>query len=236
MTYILSGDALIHCELSGRENAPALVFLHGNGEDLHIFDPQIRFFSQHYLTIAIDTRAHGQSTRGTGPFNFHTFAADLITVLDTLRIEKAHVAGFSDGAITALHAALIAPKRIASMVLIGANYNTEGIRFVPRLHILLMYAWLLIKSIFSAKVHQQREIWGLMVFHPNLTFSEILRIRVPALVITGEKDMVSQEHNDKLSRAIGGRSKRIIIPGGNHFWMFEKPDVLNQCIMEFLKK
>ena len=231
---IPAGDALIHCEIAGREDAPALVLLHGNGEDLHIFDPQIRYFSKFYRTVAIDTRAHGQSTRGTAPFNFYAFADDLITVLDALNIGKAHIAGFSDGAIIALHAALTAPERVASMILLGVNYNTTGIRWIYRLLIQLTYVWLSVASLFSAKMRKRKEIWGLMVFHPNLTIDEISRITVPTLVVTGENDMASQRHNDKIYNAIAG-SKRLIIPGGDHFWMFKKPEAFNQCVMEFLQ-
>jgi pimeloyl-ACP methyl ester carboxylesterase len=231
---IPSGNALIHCEISGCEHAPAIIFLHGNGEDLHVFDPQIRYFSQYYRTIAVDTRAHGQSTRGTEPFNFHAFAADLLVVLDALHIEKAHITGFSDGAIIALHAALIAPERVASMVLLGANYNPKGLRRIPRLQIWWVYAWLSTASFFSAKMRQRKEIWGLMVHQPNLTIAELSRIAVPTLVVTGENDMVSQRHNDEISHAIAG-AKRLIIPGGDHFWMFAKPGTLNHCIMEFLQ-
>ena len=230
--HIKLSDAKIHCEISGREDAPALVLLHGNGENLHIFEEQVHCFSQRYRVIAIDTRGHGQSTRGTEPLNFYTFAVDLLTVLDTLKIDKAHITGFSDGAITALHTALIAPERIASMVLLGTNYNTKGIRLLPRLVILLTYAWLSITSLFSKKMNKRKEIWGLMVFHPDLSIAEISRIAIPTLVITGENDLVSQRHNDELSRAIAG-SKRFIIPNGDHFWMLRKPEVLCRCVMEF---
>jgi len=233
LKYIPSGDALIHCETVGREDADALVFLHGNGENLHIFNPQIHYFSQYYRTVAVDTRAHGLSTRGTAPLNFYTFAGDLIAVLDALHIDKAHIVGFSDGAITALHTALIAPKRIASVILLGANFHPKGLRRIPRLQIWLVYTWLSAASLFSVKMRQRKEIWGLMVHQPNLTVAEISRITAPTLVVTGEKDMVSQRHNDEISRAIAG-SKRLIIPKGDHFWMLSKPDVLNQCIMEFL--
>ena len=95
--HIPSGDALIHCEISGREDAHALLLLHGNGEDLRIFDPYIGYFSQHYRTIAVDTRGHGQSTRGTAPFRFHNFADDILAIFDALQISKAHIIGFSDG-------------------------------------------------------------------------------------------------------------------------------------------
>ena len=231
--YIASGGATIHCEITGREDTAALVLLHGNGENLHVFDAQVHYFSQYYMTVAVDTRAHGLSTRGTAPFNFNTFASDLLAVLDTLHINKAHIVGFSDGAITALHMALTAPERIASMVLLGANCNPKGLRWAARLQIWLVYAWLSAISLFSVKMRQRKEIWGLMVYQPNLTIEEISRITLPTLVVTGEKDMVSQRHNDEISHAIAG-ARRLIIRGGNHFWMFSKPDILNQCVMEFL--
>ena len=226
---ILSGDALIHCEIAGPKDAPVWVFLHGNGENLHIFDPQTNYLSPFYRTIAIDTRGHGLSTRGTAPFTFHTFASDLLTVLDALHVGKAHIAGFSDGAIIALHLALTAPQRIESMILLGANYNLKGIRLITRLQIRLAYVGLLFASPFSSTIRKRKEIWSLMVFQPNLTREDIARIAVPALVVTGENDMVSQRHNDEISRLIAG-SKRLVIPGGNHFWMFKKPETLNNML------
>ena len=228
-------DAVIHCKIAGNENAHTLVFLHGNGEDLHIFNRQISYFAQYYRTIVVDTRGHGKSSRGMKPLNFYTFADDLICLLDALKIDRVNIVGFSDGAITALHTALIAPERIASMVLLGANYNPQGLLFIPRLQILFVYAYLSAASLFSAKMRRRKEIWGLMVFHPNLTIEEISRITVPTLVVTGENDMVSQRHNDEINRAITG-SERLVIPNGNHFWMFKKPEKLNLLIMEFLQK
>jgi len=228
-------DAMIYCEISGSEELPALIFLHGNGEDLRIFDQQIAFFSQHYRTIAIDTRGHGKSTRGVEPLNFNTFATDLIDVLDAFQIERANIVGFSDGAITALHTALIAPERISAMVLLGVNYNTKGLLLKYRLQVLFVYACLSVVSLFSRKKRRRKEIWELMVFLPKLNIEEISQITIPTLIVTGEKDMVNQRHNDEISNAIIG-SQRLVIPGGNHFWMFKQHDIFNQCVMEFLKK
>jgi pimeloyl-ACP methyl ester carboxylesterase len=231
--FIPSGDALIHCEISGSADAPALLLLHGNGEDLHIFDPHIGIFSQRYRTIAFDTRGHGLSTRGAAPFDFNTFAADLLAVLDALNIGRAHVAGFSDGAITALHAALTAPQRISSMILLGVNCNPKGLLFTQRILIRLVYVWLSAASSFSAAMRLRKEIWGLMVHHPNLDIAGLSRIKIPALIVTGENDMVSRRHNDEISRAIAG-SKRITIQGGDHFWMFRKPEIFRRLVMDFV--
>ena len=228
-------DTVIHCEIAGDENAPTLVLLHGNGEDLHIFDPQIRYFSQYYRTIALDTRGHGKSSRGTKQLDFHVFADDLIRVFDALRIERANIVGFSDGAIIALHAALRAPERISAMVLLGVNYNPQGLRWIVRLQIRFAYACLSVASLFSGKIRRRKEIWGLMVFQPKLTIEEISQITTPTLVVSGENDMVNQRHNDEISNAIPG-AKRLIIKGGDHFWMFKQPELINQKVMEFLQK
>jgi pimeloyl-ACP methyl ester carboxylesterase len=97
-----------------------------------------------------------------------------------------------------------------------------------------MYAWLSAASLFSTKMCKQKEIWGLMVYHPNLSIEEVARICVPALVVTGKNDLVSQYHNDKLGRAIAG-SQRMIVPDGDHFWMISKPKLLIQMVEEFLQ-
>ncbi len=54
-----------------------LVLLHGNGEDGSYFSSQISFFRKRYRVIAVDTRGHGRSPRGTAPFTMTQFAKDL---------------------------------------------------------------------------------------------------------------------------------------------------------------
>ena len=228
-------DAVINCELAGSNSMPTLVFLHGNGEDLRVFDRQMDYFSMYYKTVAVDTRGHGLSTRGTAPLNFCTFANDLADVFEALNIDKAHIVGFSDGAATALHFALYHPKHVASLVLLGANYHPKGLLWIPRIQIILAYFGLSVASLFSKKIRKRQEIWGLMVSQPQLTLSELSCISVPTLIVTGENDMVSQRHNDEMHCAIVG-SQRLIIPKGNHFWMFKQPETLNQCIMDFLNQ
>ena len=62
-----------------------LILLHGNGEDHTYFVHQIRYFSRMYRVIAIDTRGHGASPRGTAPFSIRQFAEDLLSFMDTNR-------------------------------------------------------------------------------------------------------------------------------------------------------
>ena len=79
-----------------------LLLLHGNGEDHNYFEHQVAYFSKLFRVVAVDTRGHGQSPRGTAPFTIGQFADDLLYFMDMHGIEKAHLLGFSDGGNIAL--------------------------------------------------------------------------------------------------------------------------------------
>ena len=85
----------------------ALVLLHGNGENSSYFQYQIPYFSQKYHVIAVDTRGHGKSPRGTKPFTLIQFAKDLKQLLDQMGLKKVNLLGFSDGGNIALIFAIV---------------------------------------------------------------------------------------------------------------------------------
>ena len=51
-----------------------------------------------YRGVLIDSRGHGRSTRDARPFSYELMASDVSAVMDTLRLEKAGLVGWSDGA------------------------------------------------------------------------------------------------------------------------------------------
>ena len=58
-------------------NKKPFILLHGNGEDGTYFKHQMDYFSDRYRMIALDTRGHGKSPRGTAPFSIEQFSDDL---------------------------------------------------------------------------------------------------------------------------------------------------------------
>ncbi len=77
-----------------RGKGEPLVLLHGNGESHHYFSKQIEFFSASRRVVALDTRGHGASPRGTAPFTIRQFALDLEGFLDGLGLERVDLLGF----------------------------------------------------------------------------------------------------------------------------------------------
>jgi pimeloyl-ACP methyl ester carboxylesterase len=69
-------------------------------------------------TIRYHRRGMTGSTGRAWPVSIARQAADLLGLLDVLRLDSAHVLGYSSGAVIALEAALFAPDRIRSLTLL----------------------------------------------------------------------------------------------------------------------
>jgi pimeloyl-ACP methyl ester carboxylesterase len=78
--------------------------------------------------IAPDSRGQGRSTDGRGPITYGRMAGDMVRLLDHLGVERAHVAGHSDGGCIALHLLVDYPDRVASATLAGTNLHTDDYR------------------------------------------------------------------------------------------------------------
>jgi len=80
---------------SGGEG-PAVVFSHGYLMDHSMFDRQVTALAPQYRVITWDQRGHG-GTRATGAFTYWDSAADVLALLDHLGVERAVLAGMSQG-------------------------------------------------------------------------------------------------------------------------------------------
>jgi len=222
----------LHHEEYGR--GEPLVLLHGNGEDLGYFQHQIPAFAEHFRVIAVDTRGHGKSPRGTAPFSIRQFAEDLHDFLAEKNIPSAHILGFSDGGNIALCFALKYPQMVKSLVLNGANLNASGVKKSVQLPIEIGYR---IAALFAKKQEgalRKKELLGLMVNDPNIPEEALSGISVPALVIAGTKDMIRESHTRRIAQCIPG-AELAIIPG-DHFVAAKNPDVFNEAVLAFLRK
>ncbi len=209
-----------------------LLLLHGNGEDGTYFVNQISFFSDRYRVIAVDTRGHGKSPRGTAPFTMEQFAADLHHLMDKLQIQRAVILGFSDGANIAMKFALKYPDRVKALILNGGNLDTEGVKKSIQIPIEFGYRFAKLFAGKSEEAKSHMEILGLMVNEPNIKPEELHAIQAPTLVIVGTKDMIKQSHTEVIAKNIPN-AKLSVIPG-DHFIANKKSGEFNKAVEEFL--
>lgn len=213
---------------------PPLLLLHGNGEDGGYFVHQTEYFSRHYTVYALDTRGHGQSPRGAGPFTMARFAQDLLDFMDEQKLERAHLLGFSDGGNIALTFALLHPERVDRLVLNGANLDPGGMNPVIQIPIVLGYR---LASLFAGRSPEARlhaEILGLMVNEPRIPPEALKELRLPVLVIAGTRDMIREAHTRMIAGALPD-SRLVLIPG-DHFIAARNPEAFNQAVEAFLNE
>ena len=210
----------------------ALILLHGNGESLDYFAGQIDFFARFYRVIALDTRGHGASPRGSAPFTIRQFAEDLRAFMDERGIDSAHILGFSDGGNIALSFALKYPQRVRKLILNGANLDPLGVKLHVQIPIVLGYH---LARLFAGKRPEARkkmELLGLMVNEPRFAPQDLRRLELPALVIAGDRDMIRDRHTRLIADSLP--NARLAILKGNHFIANQIPEEFNRVVAEFL--
>jgi pimeloyl-ACP methyl ester carboxylesterase len=204
-----------------------LILLHGNGEDGTYFEHQVTCFQGRFRVIAVDSRGHGKSPRGTVPLSLGQFARDLGGFMDGLGMESAHMLGFSDGANVALLFALEHPERVRSLVLNGGNLFPEGLTEQTRREIDDEY-----QEALAAGDEKQLELLRLMIDEPRIDPGNLAALRMPVLVVAGTDDMIEERHTRLIAECIPG--SHLAFVEGTHFVASENPDAFNRIVSEFL--
>ena len=221
-----------------------LLLLHGGLCTNDTWSAQIPAFSERFRVIAPERRAHGHTPDVDGPLNYSDMASDTIGFLESVVKEPAHLVGWSDGGVVGLLVAIARPDLVRKLVVIGANTNPGGA--VPEAHAISETdpedpSLEMFRGLYAAASPDGPEHWPIMFAkfaemvtkQPDIKTDELARIKSPTLVVAGDDDMVTLEHTVDLYRAIEG-SELAIVPGASHALIFEKPDVINRIVLDFL--
>jgi 2-succinyl-6-hydroxy-2,4-cyclohexadiene-1-carboxylate synthase len=121
MARLPVGGVQINVETAGAGDP--LVLLHGFTGSAATWEPHMSELARGFFTVAIDHLGHGQSDAPADPERYAIgFAAeDILSVLDQLHIDRAHVLGYSMGGRVALALAIIAPERLSALILESAS-------------------------------------------------------------------------------------------------------------------
>ncbi len=104
-----------------------IVFVHEFAADHRSWEPQMRHFGQRYRCITYSARGYPPSDVPESPDSYSQNRAtdDIASVMDHLRIDKAHVVGLSMGGFATLHFGFRHPQRALSLVVAGCGYGAE---------------------------------------------------------------------------------------------------------------
>ena len=121
----VNGIRLFHVEIGA---GPPVVLLHGGLGNSDYLSEQARALAPAHRVILVDSRGHGRSTRDQRPFGYDLMADDVVALLDTLKIDKAAIIGWSDGGIIGLDIAMRHPERVTRVFAFGANTSKSGLK------------------------------------------------------------------------------------------------------------
>lgn len=239
----------LYVEVSG--TGPPLVFLHGGlGSFDAAFAQQKDYFSALRTVIGIDQRGHGHSPDNERPFSYREMADNTAALIQKLGLISVDLVGHSDGGNVALLLARFHPKLVRRVVVSGANisgdYNgmiayarfrlTSDKDFAARLSPRLRDAYVRISPDgdrhWLSVVAKTKELWSTWrVLDPT----DLAAIRVPVLVIAGDRDVVSLEHTIAIFRGLP-MGQLCILPRTGHMTMQERSDDFNRLVREFLER
>src|SRR6478672_613033 len=115
MPTITSGDGEIYYEVHGAGTPVLLVS--GLGGTGSYWNPNLPAFAKRHRVIVHDHRGMGKSSRSRIRYSVDQMTADLLAVMDHLKIEKAHLVGHSTGGAIGQTFAARHPERLISLVI-----------------------------------------------------------------------------------------------------------------------
>jgi pimeloyl-ACP methyl ester carboxylesterase len=195
-----------------------------------------------HRVIVIDSRGHGRSTRDARPYKYELMASDVLAVMDALSVERAAIAGWSDGACVAMVLGMAAPERVAGVFFFGCNMDPSGTKEFVATPVIDRcfsrhrqdYARLsATPDNFDAFVAAVSEM---MRTEPNYAAPDLARIRVPVLIVQSEHDeFIKPEHAQYLARSIPGAQLRVL-RGVSHFAPLQRPALFNEVMLGFVAR
>lgn len=230
----------------------AILFVHGLGESLESWSEQVDFFgSQGFRAIALDLRGHGGSGRGDERIEMEGFADDVVEVLRSTGVEKAHMCGLSMGALVILETYTRRPEAFGSMTLVSTlpQYppaQTQALGNMSMVEVAGQVANAAVGP--TASVVLRRNIARVISKTEKRSYIESAEtacaqdytpvlgtIKVPVLLIAGELDYITPpEAAMFMQKRIAG-SRLAVIRGVGHLPNRENPGEFNRVLTDFLK-
>src|SRR3954468_9196539 len=114
---ITNNGYMIGYALAGAGQATPIVFLHGVGSDKSAWAPQLAHFGEQRRAIAFDYPGYGDSDPAPQGTTRDDYAAAILSAMDALGVDRAHICGLSLGGVVAIAMHHAEPRRCASVVL-----------------------------------------------------------------------------------------------------------------------
>ena len=225
--------------------------IHGTGKPLVVLHGAFGWatafptLAKNRQLIAVELQGHGHTADIDRPLTYEQLADDVAALLKHLKIERADIFGYSMGGNVALAVAIRHPILVGRVAINGSHYGKLEEAFEPETFkqfksLPADFAPKVLKDQYD-KVAPDPKQWPALVAKikkMGLEFNGFARedmqaIKAPFLITLGDRDGVRPEHAVEMFRLIPN-AQLAIIPGADHFLLFQDPEKLLSTIAAFL--
>ncbi len=242
----LASAAGVRTHYTDQGSGDAVVLMHGGISGGDAWQGAVEALVGGYRVLVPERRGHGHTPDVDGDYTYPAMADETIAFLDQVVGGPAHLVGYSDGGIVALHVAIARPDLVRSLVPISTNFHVDGL--VPG----VLEGWESgdpndeamagMREAYAAVSPDGADHWPVLLRKvlrmcmtgPTLTVEDLARISAPALVIAADDDMVDLRHTVTLYEALPD-AELAILPGTSHALPEERPADLLRLVETFLR-
>jgi aminoacrylate hydrolase len=262
MPLVSIGDAELHVEITGSDDAPPLLLVAGLGGKGAFWNAQVPALSRRFRVVTHDHRGTGGSSRSAIVYTAGQMADDLVRLMDALEIERAHLCGHSTGGAVGQHVAMRYPDRLHRLVMSGSWCGPDALfveTFRLRRQVLITcgpQAYYMLGTLLGSPAEWTRErfasleqyVGPRMADFPGLEIelsrlsavmshdlrSDVHRIAAPTLVLGAYDDQLTPAgFQRELAERIPG-AELVLFDHGGHFFPNTRADEYNERVLRFL--
>jgi len=218
-----------------------VILLHGGLASANYWGNQVRALRARYRVVVMDSRGHGRSTRNDQPYGYDLMAGDVIALMDFLKIPKATIVGWSDGAILGLDIAMQHPERVSKLFAFAANSDPSGVADIANSPVFNAFIARAEKEYeklsptpteYKAFLAQITKMWETQ---PNWTADDLKRIAVPAWIVDADHDEAIKRENTEFMAAQIPNAGLLLQPEVSHFSFIQDPEQFTADVLHFLQ-
>src|SRR5579864_1072192 len=175
------------------------------------------------------------------PYGYDLMASDVVGLIDFLKINKAAVVGWSDGAIIGLDIALHQPERLTKLFAFAANSDPSGVADIansPVFNAFIARAETEYGKLsptptdYKSFLDQIEKMWETQ---PNWTAADLKTITVPTWIVDADHDEAIKRENTEFMAANIPGAGLLLQPGVSHFSFLQDPQQFSADVLHFLE-
>jgi non-heme chloroperoxidase len=250
----------MHYAEQGEARGEPIILLHGYSDSWFSFSRVLTPLAREARVYALDMRGHGKTDKPVGGYAMRDLAADVVAFMDAKNITRATVIGHSMGTFVAQQVAVVAPKRVSHLILVGAGRKITYFGGFDELEKAVLSLPDPVPEAFAREfqlstVHTPvgdafidraveeslrlpARVWrellaGMIAAEPALS---LRRSRIPVFLLRGDKDAyATAAENDTLAAMVAAKRVKTY-PNTGHALHWEQPDAFAKDVLAFVEE